>query len=425
MTTPTSPAPMIGCIADDFTGATDLAGLLARSGMRVVQCFGVPRDDRWQSDHHAIVVATKTRSVPAAEAVGESIRAAEWLESRGVSRFFFKYCSTFDSTDRGNIGPVAEGLMQHLETEQAIFCPAFPENGRTVYRGHLFVGDQLLHESGMQNHPLNPMTDANLVRVLAAQSRQSVSLLNVDVIERGPEAIRAAINHLDPLIVTDAIDNRQLKSLAQAVADDRLVTGGSALGGCIAEVLWDRTTCRQADDDDEAWIRGGPAAVLAGSCSLATQRQVKTFGERNAWLCLDVVSAANGPSVLENAKRWIDDRSDGDTPIMISTTTDASSLAAIQEQIGRQRAAEVAEAMLSELGEHLIGQGIRRLVVAGGETSGAVVNRLGIEAIRIGKEIVPGVPWTQSLGDKPVALALKSGNFGGDNFFQQALDLTA
>ena len=415
--------PLIGCVADDFTGATDLAGLLARSGMRVVQCFGIPADPELVAGYDAIVVALKTRSIAAAEACRESCAAAQWLRSIGTTRFFFKYCSTFDSTPQGNIGVVAEALMELLQVKQTIFCPAFPENGRTVYCGHLFVGDRLLNESGMQDHPLNPMTDANLVRFLAAQSSREVGLLGIRKLTNSLQAIQQSLDQLPPLVIVDAINDSHLSAIAEAVADHTLVTGGSAIAGHIAKLLVARGEISSKPSEDDQPFVSGPAAVLAGSCSLATQNQVNAFSKQHPMLQLDVAKAATENSVLSAAKDWVSKNIDRG-PVLISTTTDADSLERIRDQIGREQAAEVAESLLSELGAFLVQQGVERLVVAGGETSGAVTQRLGVQAIRIGPEIAPGVPWTESLGEPRIALALKSGNFGSEHFFQEAIDLS-
>jgi uncharacterized protein YgbK (DUF1537 family) len=422
--------PLIGCIADDFTGATDLSGLLRRSGMSVVQCFGIPnqgsasdpaRARALVSGYDAIVVALKTRSIPADAACEQSCDAARWLQSLGSRRFFFKYCSTFDSTDRGNIGPVAEALMELLGVRQTIFCPSFPENGRTVYHGHLFVGDRLLHESGMQHHPLNPMTDANLVRVLSAQSNSRVGLLSASDLADSPLAVRSRLDSLPPLVIADATDDSQLGTIAHAVADHKLVTGGSAIAGQIADVLRARGEFDAMPNVDTTFP-SGRAAVLSGSCSRATLEQIATFADSHPWLQLDVAAAAADHSVLERAKSWIGENFDR-SPLLITTSTDPGTLQAVQAAVGRQRAAETAETLLSELAAYLVELGVRRLVVAGGETSGAVTQRLGFEAIRIGPEIAPGVPWTESLGEPRIALALKSGNFGSRDFFQDAIDL--
>ncbi|QDT08036.1 hypothetical protein K227x_64660 [Rubripirellula lacrimiformis] len=412
--------PLIGCIADDFTGATDVAGLMRRSGMRVVQCFGIPQTPSLVDGFDAVVVALKSRSIDADLACQQSCDAAKWLQSIGTQRFFFKYCSTFDSTPAGNIGPVAEALMDCLDVPQTIFCPSFPENGRTVYQGHLFVGGSLLSESGMQHHPLNPMTDANLVRVLAGQSKQPVSLVTAPrdgEVSDGTFARRLA--DAGPLVITDAIDNDDLAGIATTVADHRLVTGGSAIAGFIAQVLQDRREPTSVTADIPI-PSNGRSAVLAGSCSQATQAQVQEFVRDHPALTLDVERACRGEDVLGEAKRWVDDQS-GDRPFLISSTVDPESLARIHAGHGRSEAAAVVESLLSELGFYLVQQGIRRLVVAGGETSGAIVERLGVEAIRIGDEIAPGVPWTESLGSPPIALALKSGNFGSTTFFRTAI----
>lgn len=416
--------PLIGCIADDYTGATDLAGLLRRSGMRVVQCFGVPSQSDLVDGFDAVVVALKTRSIPPVQAQEVSCDVARWLQSIGVTRFFFKYCSTFDSTSDGNIGPVAEALMESLEVEKTIFCPAFPENGRSVFNGYLFVGNQLLNECGMQNHPLNPMTDANLVRVLSAQAKQQVGLLDLNKLLCEDPQLQQHLDELPPLVVVDAVHDSHLEMLSQCVVDHRLVTGGSAIGGHIASALAKRGEFTPGSFSDDSFVRG-PGAVLSGSCSRATQEQVQIYSANHPCLSLDIVAAVRDVEVAASfAKQWIDQHISSRP--LITTTVDAESLREIQEEFGGERAAEVAEALLSDLGAYLVERhGVRQLVVAGGETSGAVTQKLGVQAIRIGPEIAPGVPWTESLGQAPIALALKSGNFGSPQFFAEAFDLLA
>ncbi|MFK8111886.1 MAG: 3-oxo-tetronate kinase [Rubripirellula sp.] len=410
--------PLIGCIADDFTGATDLAGLLQRSGMRVVQCFGTPDDDQTVVGFDAVVIALKSRSIASGEASRMSCEVAKWLRSIGSQRLFFKYCSTFDSTAEGNIGPVAESLLDLLQIRQATFCPAFPENGRSVYQGHLFVGDRLLHESSLRDHPLNPMTDANLVRWLAAQSQREVGLLSVEQLS-DPGSIQQTLDQLPPLVIIDAIDDSHLRRIAECVVDHPLVTGGSAIAGHLASVL-----ARRGNFDPSQAARSDPfveglSAVVAGSCSSATQEQVRVYSETHPVLQLDILNGAEDQqALLEHAKRWVDAHLH-ERPL-IASTTDPQSLQQIQSQVGIQRAAELTETILSELAAYLVEKGVRRLVVAGGETSGAVTQKLGVQAIRIGPEIAPGVPWTESIGTTRIALALKSGNFGSADFFAEA-----
>jgi 3-dehydrotetronate 4-kinase len=416
----------LGVIADDFTGATDVASMLVRAGMRTVQVIGVPQTKAPDAD--AIVVALKTRTVPATEAVRESLAALRWLQAAGMRQCYFKYCSTFDSTPAGNIGPVTEALMDALGAELTIACPAFPENGRTVFRGHLFVGDVLLSDSGMRDHPLTPMRDANLVRVLQAQSTRRVGLLRHDVIARGAAAAGAALDALRAdgvaIAIADAIDNDDLRVLAAACADLPLLTAGSGLAlglpAVYAERGWLVPDARAAALDEAR----GAAAVLAGSCSLATNAQVQRWRDagRPAF-AIDPRALARGEPVAAAALTWAQAQPAGE-PVLIYATAPAQALQAVQAELGAARAGALVEACLAQIARSLVDRGVRRLVVAGGETSGAVVKALGVTQLRIGAAICPGVPWTQADGGAhgaPLQLALKSGNFGGPDFFDEAL----
>lgn len=426
----------LGIVADDFTGATDIASMLVRGGLRTVQVIGVPQGavptEVAQAD--AVVVALKSRTTPAAQAVAESLAALRWLQAAGARQFVFKVCSTFDSTAAGNIGPVAEALLAALGNApsggQALVCPAFPENGRTVFRGHLFVGDQLLSDSGMRNHPLTPMTDANLVRVLQTQSQGRVGLLRHDTVAQGATAIRDRLAALQAegvtLVVGDAVDNADLLRLAEGAAALPLWVAGSGLALGLPALLAGRgwvTLDAQAARLDRL---DGATAVLAGSCSVATQAQVAqwTTAGRPA-LRLDPAALARREPVVDQALAWAATlpTTPTGTPLFYATT-DAQTLARTQATLGVAEAGALVEQALAGIAQGLVARGTQRLVVAGGETSGAVVQALGVHTLRIGAAICPGVPWTQALrapGQAPLQLALKSGNFGGPDFFAEAL----
>ncbi len=446
---PVSHRVALGIVADDFTGATDIASMLVRGGLRTVQVIGVPQGpvpaEVAQAD--AVVVALKSRTTPAALAVADSLAALRWLQDAGARQFIFKVCSTFDSTPAGNIGPVTEALLAALTgppgpprggPAQALVCPAFPENGRTVFRGHLFVGDQLLSDSGMRNHPLTPMTDANLVRVLQAQSQGRVGLLRHDTVAQGAAAIRARLAALQAdgvtLVVGDAVDNADLLRLAEGAAALPLWVAGSGLALGLPALLasrgWVTLDARAAALDR----LNGPAAVLAGSCSLATQGQVAqwTATGRPA-LQIDPAALARHEPVVEQALAWAaalastpttpQTATQSTTPLFYATT-DAHSLARTQAALGVAEAGALVEQALAAIAQGLVARGTQRLVVAGGETSGAVVQALDVHTLRIGAAICPGVPWTQAVrapGQAPLQLALKSGNFGGPDFFANAL----
>jgi uncharacterized protein YgbK (DUF1537 family) len=420
----------LGCIADDFTGATDLANTLTRGGLRTVQVNGVPRADLPLPEADAIVVALKSRTAPVREAVDTSLRALAWLQSRGADRFLFKVCSTFDSTDAGNIGPVADALLDALEGDLAVVCPAFPANGRTVYQGHLFVGSQLLSDSPMRDHPLTPMRDANLVRVLGRQTRYEVGLLPHALVRFGAEAVHAALERLRSdgirYAIADATDDEDLHVLAQAARDLRLLVGGSGIALGLPENARARGAAPARDHAEAEVPRSGPALVLAGSCSQATRSQVDWFARLHPARRLDAAALVAGSAELDAATRWLHEHLE-QGPCLIYSSAEPADVHAVQEAIGaggRERAAAAIEAAFAHLARVAVAAGVRRLVVAGGETSGAVVQALAIEALAIGAEIDPGVSWTATPGDAPLALALKSGNFGGVDFFTRALAAT-
>jgi 3-dehydrotetronate 4-kinase len=410
---------LLGCIADDFTGATDLANNLVRSGMRVVQAIGVPSAPLGE-DIDAVVVALKSRTIAAPDAVSQSLDALDWLRRAGARQFYFKYCSTFDSTAAGNIGPVAEALMEALGTDFTIACPAFPENGRTVFKGYLFAGDVPLNESGMRDHPLTPMTDANLVRVLQSQSKRRVGLVDYTVVARGEAAIRARMAQLREqgfgLAIVDAISDEDLHRLGPALAGMPLVTAGSGVAIGLPR-NWGIEPRPQAA---ELPAVQGLAAIVSGSCSQATRAQVADFIARGgAALGIDPLAADDAPRAIGWAREAL---SRG--PVLVYSTADPAEVKRVQDRLGAATAGAAVEKTLATVARGLVQGGVRRLVVAGGETSGAVVQALQVEKLRIGPQIDPGVPWcaatTPAAGGAPVHLALKSGNFGAADFFTRA-----
>jgi uncharacterized protein YgbK (DUF1537 family) len=415
--------PLLGCIADDFTGATDLANMLVRGGMRTVQSIGIPSAEMAAGlDADAIVIALKSRTTPAAEAVEESLAALAWLRERGCEQIFFKYCSTFDSTAAGNIGQVSEALLAKLGSDFTLACPAFPENGRTIFRGHLFVQDQLLNESGMQHHPLTPMTDANLVRVLQSQTALKVGLLRYDSIAQGAEKVRARIAELRAegvgMAIADALSDADLYTLGAACADLPLLTGGSGLALGLPENFRRAGKLRDIDAAKLPTVSGGEV-VLAGSASQATNGQVAAWLEaKRPALRIDPLALAAGKPVVEQALAFARDA--GQT-VLIYATSAPDEVKAVQRELGVERAGALVEKALGEIASGLRQAGVRRFVVAGGETSGAVVQALGVQLLQIGAQIDPGVPATVSNSAEPLALALKSGNFGGRDFFAKAL----
>ncbi|MFN0162873.1 MAG: 3-oxo-tetronate kinase [Burkholderiales bacterium] len=418
---------ILGCIADDFTGATDLASMLVKGGMRAVQTIGVP--DGPPPDVDAVVVALKSRTIDSREAIRASLAALRWLKANGAEQIYCKYCSTFDSTADGNIGPVAEALMIALNTDFTIACPAFPENGRTIFRGYLYVGDLLLSESGMKDHPLTPMTDASLLRVLQAQTTRKVGLVRFDTVARGAAAIRERIAALRQdqveMAIVDAVSDADLLAIGEACEDLALVTAGSGVGLGLARNAAAKGRLAHMKEAGVLPALGGASAVLSGSCSVATNAQVAEWLKSRPGLRIDPLALAGGKPVVEEALAWAKERL-GAGPVLVYATNTPEEVRAVQSRLGVAAAGKLVEDALAGVARGLVDAGVRKLVVAGGETSGAVVQALGVRMLRIGAQIDPGVPWTLAEGGPvPVALALKSGNFGGVDFFSKALGIQA
>ena len=417
---------LLGCIADDFTGATDLASMLVRAGVRTVQTIGVPEDAGFAAGADAVVVALKSRTIPAAEAVSQSLAALAWLRSAGARQIYFKYCSTFDSTPAGNIGPVGDALLDALGADFTIACPAFPENGRTIYKGHLFVGDLLLSDSPMKDHPLTPMRDSSLVRVLAGQTKRAVGLVEHKSVRRGADAIRARFDELRAkgaaYAIVDALADEDLMTIGAACADLALVTAGSGVALGLPQNFFAAGLMQPRSDAAQLPAAGGKPAVLAGSCSAATRQQVARMAERHPAHALDPIADPDPARLAAKALSAIAPALEAGKPFLVYSTAEPSQVAAAQAKLGADRAATLIEDALALVAERIVASGVRRLVVAGGETSGAVVKALGVKALAIGPQIDPGVPWTTSVGSEPrIALALKSGNFGAPDFFEKAL----
>ena len=420
---------LLGAIADDFTGATDLCNTLVRRGMKTVQLIDVPGGNIPVPDAEAVVIALKSRTIPSDRAIDMSLDALAWLRRAGARQILFKYCSTFDSTDKGNIGPVAEALLDALESDFTLYCPAFPEAGRTIFKGYLFVGDVLLSESGMRDHPLTPMRDPSLVRVLQRQTKGKVGLVQHPSVAKGPAAIAAAFAALKEQgcrhAVVDAIADRDLEAIGHAARDFALITGGSGIALGLPENFRRQGLIGDGAAADALPRIAGKAAVLSGSCSQATLAQLGYMQERAPVFTIDPLAAAQGHSVSEEALAWAADKL-GEQPILFAATAPPDQVAAIQAKLGRERAGALVEGIMAEIARGLVAHGVRRLVVAGGETAGSVVQALGVTGLRIGRQIDPGVPWTVSLPASPdepaLALALKSGNFGAPDFFLRAFD---
>jgi uncharacterized protein YgbK (DUF1537 family) len=414
---------LLGCIADDFTGGTDLASTLVRGGMRTLQVIGVPKGTI-PNDIDAVVVALKTRTLPAEDAVRESLEALEWLKQIGCRQYFFKYCSTFDSTPEGNIGPVADAMMGSLGIDFAIACPAVPENKRTVYLGHLFVDDTLLSESGMRNHPLTPMTDSNLVRVLQQQTRKKVGLVSHSAVSKGNRFLEKTMATIKDsgcsYAIVDAVSDDDLRAISVVIQDHMLITGGSGIALGLPENFARKGLLVLSEAASELPSVGGLSAVLSGSCSVATNAQVEHWQFGRPSFQLDPIALSKGEDQVTQALEWASSLIQTE-PVLIYGSAKPEVVKAAQQLLGVEAAGQIVEDALSRIASGLVALGVRKLVVAGGETSGAVVKALNIEALRIGAPIDPGVPWTVGLRDVPIALALKSGNFGTVDFFEKAL----
>jgi uncharacterized protein YgbK (DUF1537 family) len=451
----------LGVIADDVTGGTDLASVLRQVGLAVVQTIGIPAAPVQAAD--AVVISLKTRTAPAGAAADAAAAAASFLQRHGAAQLYFKYCSTFDSTEAGNIGPVIERLLDHLGAPFTIACPAYPGLGRSVYLGHLFVGDRLLSESSMRNHPLTPMTDPDLVRVAARQVRSPVGLVALSVVEQGAAATRRRFDELAGdgyrLAIADAVLDRHLETLGAACADLPLVTGAAGLGRALAlqsaaaraseshqlprsaharrgrrwgsgpsamkkggapRAVKKRTSESAAPDPCGSLHAGSPAAVLSGSCSAATQAQVRRLAETLPSRCIDPMALTRDERVLPDLIDWACETVRGGG-ILVYSTAAAETVRDVQRQLGAAAAAALVESAFRSLAAALARSGVRTFVVAGGETAGAVLEALGIRALGFGAEIEPGVPWTSTLDPPGFRLALKSGNFGGVDFFAKAL----
>ena len=414
----------LGCIADDFTGATDLANMLVKGGLKTIQLLGTPSKNDVVPSVDAVIIALKTRTIPVEDAIEQSLQAMNWLKNAGAKQFFFKYCSTFDSTDEGNIGPVIDALMAGLETQFTIACPAFPETERTIFKGHLFVGDKLLSDSPMKDHPLTPMTDSNLVSTLSRQTSQKVGLVEYTDISGGPSEIRKAFEKLQKehvaIAVTDVLNDEHLYFLGEAVKDLKLITGGSGIALGLPPQLKSHKNHKEETTANKLPAVFGKELILSGSCSEMTLAQVNEFSKKYCTLKLNPVELAESNSALDNAVDWVI-QAKGKEPILVYASAPPDAVKEVQQRLGRDLASSTVENALAKIARAAVQNGFRRIVVAGGETAGAVVSNLGIKGIMIGEQIDPGVPTTVSIGNPSIGLVLKSGNFGSADFFEKAL----
>ncbi|MFG6277554.1 3-oxo-tetronate kinase [Microbacterium sp. 5K110] len=417
---------MIGAIADDFTGATDIAVAFRRAGLRVVIHFADPTDDALP-EHDVAIVALKSRTIPAEDAVRQSLHAVRWLRAHGAQQIFFKYCSTFDSTAAGNIGPVTDALMDELEAKRTVFVPASPEHLRTQYMGHLYVDRLLLSDSHMRHHPLTPMTNSFIPDVLAAQTCRRVGLIDESHVHSGAESIRAeladAVDQAVPYVVVDAITDADLRQIGEAVADDPLVTGAAGIAAGLGHAVARRLGhARRPASVPARAFPAAPTAVLAGSCSARTLEQIDAArAAQHPSFRLDAIATPDADALAAQALVWFDEQPERPAPMIYSSLPPAE-LKRVQDALGVQRSSDILETAMGKIAEGLVDRGVRRVVVAGGETSGAVVTALGITGGQIGAEAAPGVPWIHTGGDEPLELLLKSGNFGDVNLLARAAE---
>ena len=419
---------VLGAIADDFTGATDLANTLANRsvgpGMKTVLLTGLPPAGFRFDDVDAIVVALKSRTVPVDQAIQASLAVLDWLQSLNVHQVFFKYCSTFDSTAKGNIGPVADALQQRLGDEISIVCPAFPATGRTVLHGDLYVNNVLLSESSMKDHPLTPMTDSNLVRLMEMQSRHDVGLVNHDIVKTGVDAIKLRFQALtevgEKYAVMDVMTDSDLKTIGESVSEHKLITGGSGVAMGLPD-NYRRQGLLAGFSEIEMPVSCKRAVVLSGSCSTATRKQISYVKDRWPSFKLKIEDIEN-IDVVEQVIKWFEQQNP-DIPALIYASADPEEVVFNQEKYGRLVSGEMFEKTFTDIASNLVNKDVSTLIVAGGETSGAVISGLNIQSLRIGPEIAPGVPWTETLDKPGLAIALKSGNFGGEDFFFRAIQM--
>ncbi len=408
---------LLGCIGDDFTGSSDLANTLAKQGMRTVLYSGVPDGKKAATNVEAGVVALKSRSNAPEEAVAQSLDALHWLQQQGCKQFFFKYCSTFDSTTKGNIGPVAESLAAELNAPQVIVCPAFPGTGRSVYQGHLFVNDVLLSESGMQNHPITPMTDSDLRRVMQSQCTASVGHVSHANVGRGSSSIKKKLEELQAeghlFMVVDAINDNDLTAIGKAAADLPLITGGS---GVALGLPANFAESGQISGHQVPWSGSdGPVVALSGSCSIATRSQIEVHNRDNPCFALEPEKIIDGSLTVDQIVDWVKQQ---DKVPLVYSSAEPEQVANIQKAHTQEVVSQSLEQFFAQLAQKLIAIGTTRLISAGGETSGAIVEGLNLSSLDIGPEIDPGVPALRV--NNELVVALKSGNFGSPDFFSKA-----
>jgi 3-dehydrotetronate 4-kinase len=419
---------MIGVIADDFTGGTDVAAAFRRAGLRTALYFGLPEQDALRTAADVVVISLKTRTAPTDEAVTASVTSARWLREHGAHQLFFKFCSTFDSTAQGNIGPVGDALAELVGSRTTVVVPSSPDHKRTQYLGYLFVGDELLAESPMRHHPLTPMTDSSVPRLLRAQTARPVDLIRLHDVRGGAHRIRDLLTSISArtgYAVIDAVEDSDLLEIGRACLNEPLLTGAAGLAAGLGAAVREQQAARR-DSDTVVGTAGvdGPAVALAGSCSARTLEQIADMRRTHPSFHLVAAPNASSSSLAAAALRWYDDL-DPNTPApLIYSSLPPHELRLVQDALGSEAASLLLETALGQIAVGLRARGVRRFVIAGGETSGAVVTALGVDGGLVGDEVAPGVPWIHTFDETPVSLLLKSGNFGGTSLLTDATVMT-
>jgi len=416
----------LGCVADDFTGASDVASFLANNGIKTVLFNGIPTEPiSEENDCQAVVVALKTRTEETSHAVAESLAACKWLKEQGAGQLFIKYCSTFDSTRTGNIGPIADAVMKMEEAPYTILCPALPVNKRKVRDGRLYVNDIPLDESPMRNHPLTPMWDSRLSELMKEQSPYPVFNLTADWYERPEEAAKLIesykAEHKHFYLVPDYYEDGHDKNIIELFGDLPVLTGGSGLMTALADKYKKEYGIKDGERISDS-AKGG-AVLLAGSCSVATLGQIADYQEKGGKsFRIYPKQLLNGEQSAEDILNFI--RRNKGEAVLVYSSAPADELKKMQEEGGREEVAALLEKTMAQLAEAVVKEGITRVIVAGGETSGAVTKQLGFSSYHIGSSIAPGVPVMIPLENEKIRLVLKSGNFGQTDFFVRALKMT-
>lgn len=412
---------VLGCIADDFTGASDAASFLVKGGMRVKLYNGVPKENTGTDDAQAIVIALKSRTSNKEQAVACSLQAADFLKAQGVQQIYFKYCSTFDSTPDGNIGPVADALMEHLNVSCSLLCPSLPINGRTVSNGKLYVNGVPLSESHMKDHPLNPMWDSHIAELMRPQSKYSCEVLRQS--QMTDSQLQALFHrHTDPFyIVPDYETEADGQMICEFFGKMPFLTGGSDLLAHLAE-KWSKTTDCSGTIPESAV--SGQALLIAGSCSKATLEQIEHYKSQGfPTIKLDPFLMMNGQQILDEVWDFIEKNTTEDKAVLLYSS-DTPEMVSKYQSLGSERVAELLENSAAFLAKRAVEHGFTRIISAGGETSGAVTKGLGFSSYWIGESVAPGVPIMVPSDHPGIRLILKSGNFGQQDFFTRALTMT-